>query len=134
MPRDFYFVTTLVFAKYRIEWVKSRSSQNLRPKEVSFHLMRHLYFDLILTLITLLQKTMFLWYIIEAFLEGTYIFKRPTSRSTPSCLQVSDHNLLAGISPEALFKGGGYPASHPGHDLLLERERQIAQERDRALR
>ena len=91
-------------------------------------------FDLILTLIAMLKKAMFLWYIIEAFLEAPYIFNRPTNWATLSGLQVVHHNLLSGISPEALFKGGGYPASHPGHDLLLERERQIAQERDRALR
>ena len=46
-------------------------------------------------------------------------------------------NIFAGISPEAILKGG-YPGSglvsHPSHDLLLERERQIAQERDRNLR
>merc|ERR1719336_1566223 len=47
-----------------------------------------------------------------------------------------------GIPPDALFKQNypGLPvpshlgSSHPGTELLMERERQIAQERDRALR
>ena len=40
-----------------------------------------------------------------------------------------------GINPESLpLLKQNYPGLHPATDLLLERERQIAQERDRALR
>jgi hypothetical protein len=49
------------------------------------------------------------------------------------------HSLCSGIPADALLKQqyGGLTASHllgPGSDLLMERERQIAQDRDRQLR
>jgi hypothetical protein len=65
----------------------------------------------------------------------------PGLAGSQAAMQALQYQLAAaaslGISPEAILKGG-YPSaglvSHPSHDLLLERERQIAQERDRTLR
>merc|ERR1719447_1495078 len=66
----------------------------------------------------------------------------PGLAGSQAAMQALQYQLAAaaslGISPEAILKGG-YPGSglvspHPSHDLLLERERQIAQERARNLR
>ena len=67
----------------------------------------------------------------------------PSQASAAALLQysqISQYQHLAaaaalGISPESLpLLKQNYPGLHPATDLLLERERQIAQERDRALR
>ena len=69
----------------------------------------------------------------------------PSQASAAAILQynqLSQYQHLAaaaalGISPESLQNSlmkQNYPGIHPATDLLLERERQIAQERDRALR
>ena len=67
----------------------------------------------------------------------------PSQASAAALLQysqLSQYQQLAtaaalGISPESLpLLKQNYPGLHPATDLLLERERQIAQERDRALR